>query len=166
MKVLTAFIIGSIALPVLVVLAGVMGFLPSDAISSPPKFESSIGMRALDASLERRSKELKNPVQPNDSAALAAGEKVYENGCAGCHGDAKGPSTWGSRDFYPRVPQFFQEGSDVTPEEAYAAVHDGIRYSGMGAWRDQMSEADMWKVSNFVAQIRTPGDKKMDMDRD
>jgi mono/diheme cytochrome c family protein len=166
MKVLTALIIGSIALPLLVVLAGIMGFLPSDATSSPPNFESSIGMRALDASLERRAKGLKNPITANDAAALAAGRKLYENGCSGCHGDAKGPSSWGSKGFYPRAPQFFQEGSDVTPLEAYAAVHDGIRYSGMGAWRDQSSESDMWKVSNFVARIRAPGGKKIDMDRD
>ena len=165
MKVLSALVIGSIALPVLIVIAGIMGFLPSDATSSPPAFETSIGMRALDASLERRAKGLANPIKEGDTAALAAGKKLYDNGCAGCHGDAKGPSTWGSKGFYPRVPQFFQEGSDVTPEEAYGAVRDGIRYSGMGAWRDQLSEQQMWQVSNFVAQIRAPGGKSMDMDR-
>ena len=59
MKVLSALVIGSIALPVLIVIAGIMGFLPSDATSSPPAFETSIGMRALDASLERRAKGLR-----------------------------------------------------------------------------------------------------------
>jgi hypothetical protein len=34
----------------------------------------------------------------------------------------------------------------------------------MGAWRGQMKDDDMWKVANFVAQIRGPGGKKMDMD--
>ena len=41
----------------------------------------------------------------------------------------------------------------LTPEEAYTAVHDGIRYTGMGAWSGMMSEPDMWKVANFVANI-------------
>lgn len=154
MKVLAALVIGSLVLPMLVVLVGVLGFLPSAATSSPPGIESSLGMRALDASLERRAEGLKNPVQRNDAAALAAGSKVYGNNCSGCHGSARGASIWGSKDFYPRAPQFFQEDNDVTPEEAFAAVHDGIRYSGMAAWRDQMKEDDMWKVANFVASIR------------
>jgi mono/diheme cytochrome c family protein len=165
MKLLTAFILGSISLPLLIVLVGVLGYLPSSATSAPPGIEASIGMRALDASLEHRSKGLKNPIAANDKAALAAGAKLYADGCAGCHGDAKAPSAWGSKGFYPRVPQFWQEGSDVTPEEAYAAIHDGIRYSGMGAWRDIMKPDDMWKVANFVASIRAPGGKKMDKDR-
>jgi mono/diheme cytochrome c family protein len=154
MKVVAALLIGCIVLPVVIVVLAVAGLLPSTATSSPPGIESSIGMRALDASLERRAEGLKNPIRADDHAAFAAGAKIYADGCAGCHGDTKGPSDWGSKGFYPRAPQFFQEGSDVTPEEAFAAIHDGIRYSGMGAWRDIMKDDDMWKVANFVASIR------------
>src|SRR5689334_3920675 len=154
MKMLVAFVAGLIAAPILFVLAGVVGWLPSNATSDPPGWEMSLGMRALDASLEHRSAGLKNPIAANDADAYAAGQKLYTDDCAGCHGDSKSPSAWGSRGFYPRAPEFLQEGSDVTPEEAYAAVHDGIRYSGMGAWRDLMKEDDMWKVANFVAHVR------------
>ena len=153
MKMLVAFVAGLVAAPILFALAGIVGWLPSKATSTPPRWESSIGMRALDASLEGRTSGLKNPIPPNDSAALAAGQKLYANNCAGCHGSRLGPSDWGSRGFYPRAPQFWQETSDVTPVEAYAAVRDGIRYSGMGAWRDLMKEDEMWKVANFVAHI-------------
>lgn len=166
MKTLIAFIIGLIAFPVIFGLVGIAGWLPSNSTSEPPKWESSIGMRALDASLEKRSEGLKNPIAANNSAAFAAGGKIYRDNCAGCHGDAKGPSSWGAKGLYPRAPQFFQEGTDVGPEEAYAAVRDGVRYSGMGAWRDQLNDGEMWQVANFVANIRGPGGKKMDMDRD
>jgi len=164
MKILIAFIVGLIATPVLLALAGIAGWLPSDASSEPPKWESSIGMRALDASLEKRSGGLKNPVASTDSAALAAGAKLYGDNCAGCHGSAKGPSEWGAKGLYPRAPQFFQEGVDVSAPEAFAAVHDGIRYSGMGAWRGQLKDAEMWKVANFVAAIRAKGGAMKDMD--
>lgn len=152
MKVFIAFIVGLILLPVLFVLAAVLGFLPSDATSTPPGFESSVAMRALDASLEHRSKGLRNPVAGNDTAALAAGMTIYSENCSGCHGTAKAPSAWG-QSLYPRAPQFWQEGSDVTSEEAYAAIHDGIRYSGMGAWRKLIKEDAMWKVATFVSHI-------------
>jgi mono/diheme cytochrome c family protein len=165
MKMLIAFVAGLIAAPVLFAVAAVAGLLPSNSSSEPPKWESSIGMRALDASLEKRSAGLTNPVRANDAAAIAAGAKIYSDNCAGCHGSAKGPSSFGSG-FYPRVPQFFQEGADVEPKEAYAALRDGVRYSGMPAWRSELSDAQMWQVANFVATIRGPGGKKMDMDKD
>jgi len=153
MKMLIAFVAGLIAAPLLLAALGIVGWLPSNATSQPPKWESSIGMRSLDASLEKRSRALTNPIATNDSAALAAGRKLYADNCAGCHGSARGPSDWGAKGFYPRAPQFFQEGSDVTQPEAYAAIRDGIRYSGMGAWRDLMKEDDMWKVAHFVASL-------------
>lgn len=164
MKTLIAFIVGLIAAPILLALAGIAGFLPSDSASEPPRWESSVGMRALDASLEKRSHGLKNPVAANDSAALAAGGKIYGDNCSGCHGDAKGPNDWGATGLYPRAPQFFQEGVDVTAPEAFAAIRDGVRYSGMGAWRGQLKEDEMWKVANFVANIRAKGGAMKDMD--
>lgn len=157
MKTLIAFIAGLIAGPVLFALVAVLGWFPTKATSTPPSWESSPAMRALDASLEKRSDGLKNPIKPNDASALAAGRSLYGDDCAGCHGDQTGPSKWGSEGFYPRAPQFFQEGTDVGPEEAYAAIHDGIRYSGMGAWSPMMKDDDMWKVANFVAKIQPAG---------
>jgi len=164
MKMLVGFILGVIAFPIIFVLVGIAGWLPSNSTSEPPHWESSLGMRALDASLEKRSDAASNPIQPNDQIALAAGKKIYADNCAGCHGSATGPSAWGAKGFYPRAPQFFQEGTDVSPTEAFAAIHDGVRYSGMGAWRGQLNDEQIWKVANFVAGIQPAGGKKMDMD--
>ena len=165
MKTLITFIIGLIAAPILFGLAAILGWLPSDAASDPPAWESKIGMRALDASLEKRSGGLENPVAANDSRALAAGRKIYTDNCAGCHGSTGKPSAFGSG-FYPRAPQFFEEGTDVDPKEAYAAIRDGVRYSGMPAWHGQLSDKQIWQTANFVAKIRAPAGKAMNMDRD
>jgi mono/diheme cytochrome c family protein len=154
MKTLVALIVGLVGGPLLLVLAGMFGWLGSTGTSNPPGWEVSLGDRLLDAALEKRSAGLKNPIAANDTAALAAGRELYSDNCAGCHGDAKAQSPWGSKGFYPRVPQFWQDKTEVTPEEAYAAIHDGIRYTGMGAWRDLMKDDDMWKVANFVARVR------------
>jgi mono/diheme cytochrome c family protein len=164
MKSLIAFVFGLIALPALLLIAGVFGWLPSNATAEPPKWESSMGMQVLDASLEKRSARLSNTIAGTDTVALAAGGKIYADKCAGCHGSAKGASAWGAKGFYPRAPQFFQEGSDVSAPEAFTAIHDGIRYSGMGAWRDLMSDADTWKVANFVASLQPKGGEEKDMD--
>ncbi len=163
MRTLVAFIFGLVALPVFLVVAGLGGWLPSNATADPPKWESAIGMQMLDASLESRSKGLSNVIAGTDNVALAAGARIYANNCAGCHGTAKGPSAWGAKGFYPRAPQFFQEGSDVSPPEAYAAIHDGVRYSGMGAWRGMMKDEDMWRVANFVSSLRAKNGAMKDM---
>lgn len=161
MKLLIAFIAGMIAAPLLLIVAGMLGRLGSSGTGNPPGWEIALGDRLLDAALEKRAKSLRNPVKPGDTAALAAGGKLYANDCAGCHGDAKAPSDWGSKGFYPRVPQFHQmKGGDLTPEEAYAAIHDGIRYTGMGAWSGMMKDDDMWKVANFVARIHEQPDQR------
>jgi cytochrome c553 len=34
----------------------------------------------------------------------------------------------------------------------------------MGAWRGQLSDDEMWKVANFVANIRAKGGGMKDMD--
>ena len=163
MKTLVAFISGLVAAPLVFTLAAVAGRLPSDSVAAPPGWEMSLGMRALDSSLEHRSDGLKNPIAANDGAALAQGRQVYDDNCAGCHGTAKAPSAWGSKGFYPRAPQFWQEGSDVSAEEAYAAIHDGVRYSGMGAWRDLMRIEEIadirhliegWRAAIHVPQAR------------
>jgi mono/diheme cytochrome c family protein len=155
MKPVAAFLIGLVALPVVGLIAGVFGLLPSKATPNPPQWEVGIAARALDASLEKRAKGVKNPIKPGDKVTLAAGAKLYQQQCSGCHGDAKGPSSWGANDFYPRVPQFYQmKDNDLTPEEAYATIHDGIRYSGMAAWGDQIPDSDIWKLANFVPTIK------------
>ena len=162
MKMLIAFLAGLIAGPLLLAIGGVTGLAGSAATSTPPGWETKLLGGILESSLERRADGLTNPIKARDNKALAAGSEIYADNCSGCHGTAEAPSNWGSKGFYPRVPQFFQQvESDLTPEEAFAAVHDGIRYSGMGAWKGMMSDSDMWKVANFVASIgnRPPQEK-------
>jgi mono/diheme cytochrome c family protein len=164
MKSFVAFVFGLIIGPLLLLALGVFGWLPSNATAEPPRWESSIGMQFLDASLEKRSKGLTNQIAGSNAAALAAGGKIYAKNCSGCHGSSKGPSAWGAKGFYPRAPQFFQEGSDVTAPEAFAAIRDGVRYSGMGAWRGLMKDDEMWKTANFVANSHPKGATMEDMD--
>ena len=151
-----AFLLGLLLIPIVIAMLGLFGRLPSDSVSSPPGWEEDIGEWALDEALEHRTTGLHNPIATNDSAALGAGMQIYGDNCAGCHGGAAGPSRWGSQNFYPRVPQFWQEREHhehLTPEEAYTAVHNGIRYSGMGAWSGMLSDREIWQVANFVSRM-------------
>lgn len=150
------FVLGLLALPVIFLVVALIGWLPSDAVSQPPGWEVAIGEQALDSSLAARAKGLRNPIAASDTAALLAGMKLFRDDCAGCHGSAHADSAWGARNFYPRVPQFWHVEEDDVPtaEDAFVAVRDGIRYSGMGAWRGMLSEKQMWQVANFVSRMQ------------
>jgi len=86
---------------------------------------------------------------------LRAGMKIYRTNCAGCHGDFDQPSKWGANGFYPRVPQFPQAPPTLRTEEMFLIVREGIRYSGMGSWKDLMSEEETWKVVLFLNKMQS-----------
>ena len=151
--VICAFVAGTIVLPLGALLVSLLGWMPADAVSTPPVWESEIGQRALQASLERRSAGLVNPIKGSD-AELLAGMQLFRDGCSGCHGDEGAVSHWGNSNFYPRVPQFAQNPPSLSTPEMFIAVKYGIRYSGMFA-NKPMPEKDVWQVVTFLSRLNS-----------
>jgi len=50
---------------------------------------------------------------------------------------------------YPDVPQLADNQPHLSAPQMFAAIKDGIRYSGMGAWDGMMSDEEIWKVATF-----------------
>jgi mono/diheme cytochrome c family protein len=154
LRIAIAFVCGLALLPLAVLASGLVGWLGADARSQPPRIEERVGQAFLKASLARQAAALHNPVRADDEAELSAGMGLYRDNCLGCHGDFGKPSAWGSKGFYPRVPQFADHPPDLTAEEMYVAVKSGVRYSGMGAWKDMMSDQDIWRVVTFLHELK------------
>jgi mono/diheme cytochrome c family protein len=129
-----------------------IGLWPVNATATPPQFEAKLGQSVLQASLNRQAKGLTNPIQPTNDALLA-GMKLFKTNCAGCHGEPGRPSQWGTRGFYPRVPQFGDRPPALSAPQMFVAIKQGIRYSGMGAWDGMMPDEDIWKVATFLERI-------------
>ena len=143
MKILIAFVLGLLALPLLAAALAFTGHLGSDSRADPPGWEVRAGGGALDAALEGRAKEAGVSFAAPSDAELLLGMKEYREHCVGCHGGFRGQSDWGAHAFYPRVPQFWQQPVEITQSEAYVAIRDGIRYSGMAIkslWEDGDAE--------------------------
>lgn len=113
-----------------------------------------MGQLSLRASLERHAPALKNPL-PVSEETLLAGMKNFRTNCAGCHGDSGRPSAWETKGFYPRVPQFADAPSQLSPPEMFFVVKNGIRYSGMGAWDGMISDTEIWQVVAFLSNIKS-----------
>jgi mono/diheme cytochrome c family protein len=150
------FILGVVVTLLVLLLAGLaiamLGLLPTNADSTPPKLERRIAMSAMDASMERHAPRLTNPVPPTDEN-LIDGMKLYTMNCAFCHGELDNKPNPFEHSFYPPPPQLIAHPIDDPEWHIYYAVRTGIRYTGMPAWNKALSDQDMWKVTAFLSRI-------------
>jgi thiosulfate dehydrogenase len=149
------FIIGFFA-AVLAVVGGVGFFIVSGrapvATADPPlPFEKTLVGMALDAHIGRQP--VKESPLPADEANLVAGARVFKSHCAGCHGlPGQSEPTLGAR-MYPPAPTLFK-GQGVTDDpvfDSYWKVTNGIRLTGMPAFRTRLTDDEIWQVSQLVA---------------
>ncbi len=150
------FAIGFIA--GLVVLAGGfllyarMGLIDPRADIPVPSIEASTAMTFLDASLDRRAPDEKNPL-PAGEVELVAGMKLYQSKCAGCHGDINHTDSSMVDSFYPRAPQFMHDKPDMPGNQNFYLIKHGVRYSGMPAWGHAMTDQQIWQVVGFLGKM-------------
>ncbi len=153
---MSKFILGIIFTLVALAITGLavamLGFVPTHANANPPKWEQRLANTALDASMDRRAPRVSNPLPPTDDN-LIDGMKIYTMNCAGCHGTLDGkPNSFGAS-FYPPAPNLILDPLDDPEWHIFYAVRTGIRYTGMPAWGETLSEPDIWKVTAFLSRI-------------
>jgi len=137
------FVLGLLVVPAIGAAVVLSGHFPFQATDKPPRWERRIAGMALDPAIERKAEGLVSPI----------GMKLYRAGCAGCHGDVGKPSRWGQHNLYPPAPQLADRGVHDPVAEVFVVVKYGIRYTGMGGWKDQVSEDDMWRVATFLTRV-------------
>ena len=150
------FLSGFVAAIVIVVFAGFLwlrlGFVDARADAPENSLERAVAMPALDASVRRHAPQAQNPVAATDEN-LVAGMKVYQNNCAGCHGDIHQPHAVFGDSFNPRAPLFMEDAPDVPENQNFYIIQHGIRLSGMPAWRSTLKEEEIWQVTTFLSHM-------------
>jgi len=151
-----SFILGIILTLAVLIIGGLgaalLGFVPTNANATPPRYERHLAMSAVDASTEKRAPHINSPVQPT-AENLIDGMKLYTMNCAGCHGglDRK-PAVLGSS-FYPPAPPLVTDPPDDPEWFTFYMIRNGIRYTGMPAWDKTLSDEDIWKVTLFLTHM-------------
>jgi mono/diheme cytochrome c family protein len=77
------------------------------------------------------------------------GAMVYRGNCAVCHGLPGQPETAIAKGMFPKPPQLFR-GKGVTEDpagETFWIAANGIRLTGMPAYRGSLSDQELWQVS-------------------
>jgi mono/diheme cytochrome c family protein len=150
------FILG-IIVTILAIFAGgyffmKMGFVDFSADQQPSSTERHFAMAAVDASTDRHASDQKNPLQPTEEN-IVAGSILYRNHCAGCHGTPSNPDGRFGHSFNPPVPQFFKEGADMADNQNFYIIQHGIRWTGMPAWKNTLSENETWQIIAFLSHL-------------
>jgi len=126
------------------------GRAPVATAAAPMPFEKMFAKIGLHAYLNRLPHP--EPQVPADESNLLAGARVYREDCALCHGLPGGNQTAIAGGMFPKPPELFQ-GKGVTdddPWESYWKVENGIRMSGMPAFKGHLTETQIWQVSVLV----------------
>lgn len=150
-KFVLGLIIGVAGVIASVVIYFVGGFAPVATSAQAMPFEKRLANAALEARVEKEMP--KTPPVAADNATYSAGTQVFRDNCAICHGLPDQDRTAIAAGMYPRPPQLFRgKGvSDDPPGETYWKVANGIRLTGMPAFRGSLSDTQIWQVSLLLA---------------
>jgi mono/diheme cytochrome c family protein len=127
------------------------GMAPAATADPPMPFEKKLANMALDAHIEKQHV-VQSSVAADESNFLA-GADVYKQHCAVCHGLPGQPPTDYATTMYPKPTQLFR-GKGVTDDpasESYWKAANGIRLSGMPAFKSRLTDTQLWQVSQLVA---------------
>ncbi len=135
---------------------------PPVAVADPPlPLERQITQVPLKARIARDLPG--NQPIPADEANLTAGAQVYRDQCAVCHGFHDRPSSFAAH-MFPEAPALWEKHqdsdvvgvSDDPPGETYWKVANGIRLTGMPAFKYALTDTQIWQVSVLLANADRP----------
>jgi mono/diheme cytochrome c family protein len=160
-RILVGIILGVLLVPVAVLAWFHFGKVPV-AIGDPPlPMEQLITSVPLNARIHRELVTTP-PIQVSEDN-LVAGAQVYHDQCAACHGFHGKPSSFGPH-MFPDAPPLWEKHhdndvvgvSDDPPGETYWKVANGIRLTGMPAYKQVLTDTQMWQVSLLLANADKP----------
>jgi thiosulfate dehydrogenase len=106
----------------------------------------------------RIDREMQQPPFGIGEDVYETGAHIYKQQCAACHG-APGQEVAFAKQMYPHAPQLWKKHShgdvvgvsDDEPGETFWKVKNGIRLSGMPAFKGILTDDQMWDVALLLA---------------
>jgi len=135
------------------------------ANEEPNRLESAVAKRLVRISIPGDADRARNPFADAPDSWRAAREH-YQDHCAVCHGrDGRGQTEVGTR-MYPPVPDLtaaaVQERSDGA---LYYIIQNGVRWTGMPAWKDEHSPEETWRLVSLIRKMPTQTGADMEIER-
>ena len=147
-------VIGAVIAIVVAVPLGVFAFVESGfynvGASSPhTKFTEWLTHETMIHSVRRRSAAVA-ATAGFSPAEVDAGFCAYDVHCVACHGASAVPRAQWAAGIEPAPPYLLDESRRFTPRQLFWIVKNGIKMTGMPAWRGEMSDEE---ISSVVAWL-------------
>jgi mono/diheme cytochrome c family protein len=120
------------------------------AAKQPSQEETGLANAAKDVTIPLEAGKMTNP-QPDTTEVVSQGQEVFLGSCAQCHGAAANGDTEVGRNMNPPAMDLnsshVQHWSDA---ELFWIIQNGVRLTGMPAWKSSISTDDTWKLARFI----------------
>jgi mono/diheme cytochrome c family protein len=139
----------AIAATAAVFYAGVYDISATDQHLAPTYWLLDTGMRR---SVKQRAAEIPVP-DLNQPGQLPRGLALYRQHCVQCHGApgvAPEPFALGMT---PAPANLVYTARQWSPAEVFWVVKEGIKMTGMPAWKYRLADEDIWAIVSFVREL-------------
>lgn len=120
------------------------------ASKKPSKLETALANAAKDVVVPLEAKNMKNPFPATD-ATIQAGKQIYLQQCALCHAaDGHAETKLGLAMYPPAMDLNSPHVQRWSDAELSWITQNGVRLTGMPAWKTIVSEEDTWKIVAFI----------------
>lgn len=125
------------------------------ADTEPGRLERSIAARLVRLAIPAEADRQQNPLGGTADVWREARDHYLDH-CAVCHGrDARGKTDIGAN-MYPRVPDLTSSQVQGRSDGAlFYIIQNGVRWTGMPAWKAEHSPEDTWKLVAFIRKAPT-----------
>ena|SRR3981081_2721379 len=126
-------------------------------VSEPDKVEEKV-MKTVKHKLTVGGKDVPNPI-PASAKNIADGQEHFGHHCGICHGlDGQGTGVPFAAKMSPPVPDLASKDvQDYADGQLKWVIENGLDPSGMPAWKDILSDGEMWKVVDFIRHLPAKG---------
>jgi mono/diheme cytochrome c family protein len=123
------------------------------ATARPGRLESSLAMEMRNLSIPADAKRARNPVGGRKDA-WREGADHFNDHCAVCHGgNGRGGGQIGAN-LYPPVPDMTRPRTqDLSDGELFYIISNGVRWTGMPAWKNEHTPAETWRLVSFIRHL-------------
>ena len=125
------------------------------ATAEPGRLERSVAAKLVRLSIPSEVERQKSPVA-NDANAWREAKEHYMDHCAVCHGRGGKGDTDVGKNMYPRVPDLTGPDTQGRSDGAlFYIIQNGVRWTGMPAWKGEHSPEESWKLVAFIRKSPT-----------
>ncbi len=114
------------------------------------KITKSVIEMTMGKSIEKRMKGIEIPDNFADSSMIIEGYEHFNGMCVGCHGAPGKDHSEIAEGLYPEPPLLYKQASKEDAQEFFWIIKNGIKMTGMPAFKPTHSDEQIWAITAFV----------------